>query len=91
MDKLSDNERMHLGSEARNLIENAAFVKAVSELDATYIRAWRNAKTLEAREDAHRYMMLLNQFAADLNKMVLDGALTDKRVIELQGKRRWIG
>lgn len=89
---LTDAQRQHRASEASRLIENVAFVEAVANLDKTYIQAWRNAKTVEAREDAHRYMMLLNRFSADLKAMVFDGAVTDKRVIELEGRKRsWLG
>ena len=89
---LTDTERQHRASEAQRLIDNVAFVEAVANLDKTYIQAWRNAKTVEAREDAHRYMMLLNRFSADLKAMVFDGAVTDKRIVELEGRKRsWLG
>ena len=92
MEKLTDSQRLHRASEAKRLIESEAFVEAISGLDKTYIQAWRNAKTVEVREDAHRYMMLLNKFSADLKAMVFDGAVTDKRVIELEGRKKpWLG
>jgi hypothetical protein len=92
MDKLTDNERIHRASEAKRLIENAAFVEAVTELDKVYVQAWRNGTTPDAREDAHRYMMLLNKFAGDLRSMIMDGAVTDKRIVDLEGRKKgWLG
>ena len=91
MDKLTDNERIHRASEAKRMIENVAFVEAVSELDKLYVQAWRNSKSVEAREDAHRYMMLLHKFSADLRSMIMDGAVTDKRIVELEGRKKgWL-
>jgi predicted ATPase len=88
MNEMTDSERIHRASEAKRMIENVAFVEAVSNLDKLYVQAWRNAQTVEAREDAHRYMMLLNQFSADIRSMIMDGAVTDKRIFELEGRKK---
>lgn len=85
---MTNEERIHRASLASAVLENEAFVAALESLAETYIAAWKSGKTVEAREDAHRYYQLCEKFASDLKSMILDGVITSKRVHELEGKRR---
>jgi hypothetical protein len=86
---LTDDERMHRASRAQEVLGNEAFAAALDALAGTYIEAWRKARTVEAREDAHRYVMLCERLETDLQAMILDGQLTAKRVKELEGRKPW--
>lgn len=89
---LTDTQRIHRASRAKEIIENEAFIEAVSNVDALYVAAWRNAKTPEVREDLHRKIIALNDMCKDLKAMLFDGAVTDKRIVELEGRKRsWLG
>ena len=84
---MNDHERVARADRVRELIENEDFKTAVSNVDAAYISAWRNAKTPEAREDIHRRMILLNEVCQDLRAMVTEGAFAAHHVKELEGQK----
>jgi hypothetical protein len=42
---MTEEERAHRAGRVKELTENEHFVEAVSNVDAAYIKAWRNAKT----------------------------------------------
>lgn len=80
---------MHLADRAGEVLNNQAFVAVMDALEGAYIAAWRKAQTVEAREDAHRYVMLCGRIQADLRALLLDGQLTQKRIKELDGRKPW--
>lgn len=84
---MTDDERMHRADEARAVLENKAFKEAVAVLESHYIEAWRQAKTVDVREDAHRYVSICSKIVSDIRAMLLDGELTRKRVKELAGRK----
>jgi hypothetical protein len=75
------------GDRARLLLEDELMAEAFSALDAHYVRAWRDARTTEAREDAHRYVTLLEKFKAHLKSLVTTGEMTKRAVKELEGRK----
>jgi hypothetical protein len=85
--ELSEHERAARASRVRELTENEHFVQAVKNVDDAYILAWRNAKTVEAREDIYRRMILLNEVVKDLRSTITDGAFAAERIRELEGQK----
>lgn len=84
---MNEQERAHRAARVKELIENEFFVEAVSNVDAAYIKSWRNAKTPEAREDIYRRMILLNEVCQDLRATISDGAFAQHRIKELEGQK----
>jgi len=86
-EQMTEEQRAHRAARVKELIENEHFKEAVSNVDAAYISAWRNAKTAEAREDIYRRMILLNEVCKDLRTMIMDGAFAENRLKELEGRK----
>jgi hypothetical protein len=84
---VNEQERIARAERVKEVIESEWFIDAIRNMDRHYVSAWRNAKTVEAREDAHRYAMLLDKFAKDLRTVVMDGAFAVERVKELEGQK----
>ncbi len=61
----------------------------IDEMDARYVELWRKASTVEAREDAHRYVSLAAKFKEVFRAIAFDGAIASE-VIKAQEKRKWI-
>ena len=78
------------GERARALLENGLLREALDGLDAHYTQAWRQARTVEAREDCHRYVLLTEKLIADLTSIATTGALERERLAELEGARRFV-
>ena len=77
------------GRRARALLDDPLLEQVLSGLDAQYVKAWRGAKTLEAREGAHRYICLIERLKEDLSSQALTGALSARRRAELEGRERF--
>ena len=75
------------GRAAELLMENDTFREVMNGLDAQYHAAWRLAKTVEAREDCHRYVCLVERFLADIKAIADNGQFAAQRLKELSGKR----
>lgn len=88
---MTNEQRIHRAAEAQRFRDSEIVKDLLNGLDAHYVAAWRNSKTLDAREDAYRYMMILNKFTQDLAVMAGEGEFTKRRISELEGqpKRRW--
>lgn len=76
------------GTQAEVLLENPLFKEILSDLDAEYHRSWRDAKTVEAREDLHRYVKVLERISSDLLVIAQTGKLERARLKELEGGKR---
>lgn len=85
---MNENQRSHRGTEAARILENEIFKEALNALDSAYVKAWRDSKTIEAREDAFRYVQLTAKFKSDLEAVLKDGKVADHRLIELEGQKK---
>ena len=85
---MSDEQKALRGSKAKELLENSVLQETLSSLEDHYIEAWRNSKTLEAREDAFRYVQLTKRFITDLQAISKDGQFSAHRTRELEGRTR---
>lgn len=61
----------------------------LTELDAEYIRHWRTADTTDKREDAHRYVSLIQKFRGALNAVALDGKAASDAIALDERRRGW--
>jgi len=76
------------GRAAEDLLRNELLAEIFDALDEQYVQAWRGAKTVEVREDAHRYVTIIDKVISDLQSVALTGDLDRKRKAELEtGKR----
>jgi hypothetical protein len=80
---------MERGSRARALLDNALLRDAIAGLDRHYVEAWRRAGSVEAREDCHRYLKLVEKLVTDLTSIATTGDLEKKRLKELEGSKSW--
>jgi hypothetical protein len=83
-------DEIQRGLQAQALLENQYLRDALNALDQQYHAAWRNAKTVEAREDCHRYVCLIEKLVADLQSTATTGKLKEARLKELEGAKRSI-
>lgn len=84
---MSREERIARGERAQRILEEQIVVDALDTLERQYIAAWRSAKTVEAREDCHRYIKVLEKFKAHFGQAMGDGAMARRELSEISGKR----
>lgn len=80
---MSPQER---GYQAQAILENTLFKEAVAHLEATYIKAWKDGLTVEAREDAHRYIHVIEKFIEHLKSVSLTGEIKRRELLSLEGR-----
>lgn len=78
-------DKIERGLQAESLLSSELFNELLTELEASYIGTWKIANTVEAREDLHRYMVLIAQFKTDLQSVANTGRLTAVRRATLEG------
>lgn len=68
----------HLATEARLLLENPAFVKAVERLTADYITTWKNTPptSSDEREALYYRARALEELQADLRAILSGGKIS---------------
>lgn len=76
-------DKTERGIAAKHLIDNALLREVLNTLDATYHAQWRVAETVEAREDCHRYVRLIENLTADIREIAMTGKLEQQRLDEL--------
>ncbi len=86
MAHLDNNEKIELGHQAQTFLDNPAVASCFDLLERRYIEAWRASNSIEKREDAWRYVRMLEWFKSDLRSIALTGDLTQTRIDELQGR-----
>ena len=84
-------DKIARGIAADHLLKNELLREILNTMDEAYTAAWRAAKTVEAREDCHRYATLLTNFVADIQSVANTGAIEAERQRQLEGKPRDIG
>ncbi len=86
---MRDEEVAAKGRSADHLLENDIFREVMNGLDAQYHAAWRGAKTIEAREDCHRYVCLVEKFVADITAISTNGKFAESRIRDPIGAHRF--
>lgn len=79
-------EKIERGRKAERLLADPLLVDTLDTLERTYVDAWRVARTLDARENAHRFVTLIDAFRKDLASQALTGTLKARRRAELEGR-----
>jgi hypothetical protein len=73
--------------EAQRVLDSELTKEAFDRLEEEYLKAWRNGRTVEQREDAHRYMTLVDKFRRHFRSVVTTGDIEAKDQKELEGRR----
>ena len=82
-------QRLHLGSRAREVLENEAFTEAFSQIETEITEQWKNSpkRDEEGREKLFQYLTMLNKVKATLTSTMETGRLAQ---LELQHKQTLI-
>lgn len=75
------------GHAAQTILDSQIFRDVFAGLERTYMQQWRAARTVEAREDCHRHVVLLEKLKADLVSIATTGELERRRLDELEGRK----
>jgi hypothetical protein len=76
------------GYQAETLLNHPIIKETFDKLDGEYHARWRNASTVEAREDCFRYVKVLERILGDLSTIAQTGHLERARQAELErGKK----
>ena len=82
-------DKVERGQRAEILLKDPLLRDTFAELENEYVKAWKQARTLDAREDAHRLIRLLERIKDHLASMAFTGQLTNKQTADLEGRERF--
>ena len=75
------------GEQAKHLLDHEILTEIFDALRQAYIRQWMAGQTVEAREDVHRFVAILDRVRADLKSISTTGELERKRLAGLSGQK----
>lgn len=81
---MDSQEKLERGFKAQSLLNNEFFQECFDKLEQRYIEAWRASSTVEAREDAHKYVRLIEWLKHDLQSTATTGDIEAARQKALQ-------
>lgn len=84
---MDSQEKLERGFKASTLLNNEFFNECFDRLEQRYIEAWRASLTVEAREDAHRYVTLIGWLKQDLQSIANTGDIEAARLKALEEGR----
>ena len=81
-------DKIQRGHAAQALLDNELLKECFVTLSDNYTQAWFDGRTVDVREDCHRYVQLIAKLKQDLTSIATTGAFERKRLDELEGKRK---
>ncbi len=84
---MTEQDKITWGLQAAALLNNEQFEKCLDRLEEEYTKAWKAGRTIDARENAFRYVSLLSRLKEDLTAVITTGTISQKRVAELRDER----
>lgn len=82
-------DKVERGQRAEILLKDPLLRQTLEGLEEEYIKAWKQARTLDAREDAHRLIHLIERFRDHLASLAFTGTLTSRQNADLEGRERF--
>lgn len=82
-------DKVERGQRAEILLKDPLLRQTLAGLEEEYIKAWKLARTLDAREDAHRLIHLIERFREHLASLAFTGTLTSRQSADLEGRERF--
>jgi hypothetical protein len=79
--------KLERGRAAQQLMDNSLLQECFAALSDQYTASWRAARTVEAREDCHRYMTVIDKLKDDIRSIATTGGLERKRLQALEGNK----
>lgn len=72
-------QRITQGNQAREVVENPAFIRAFDEIEQEHVTAWKNspARDPEGRETLWMTVKLLHKLRSTLEASMLDGRMAN--------------
>lgn len=81
-------DKIERGLAAEHLLKNELLQKILNDLDGMYHAKWRNAVTVDGREDLFRYVKVLEQITKDIRTIAMTGKLEEKRMADWAEQNR---
>ena len=82
-------DKVERGQRAEILLKDPLLRETLTSLEAEYVNTWKQARTLDAREDAHRLIHLIERFRDHLASLAFTGTLTSRQTSDLEGRERF--
>lgn len=76
---MSDREIIELGRQARRLMDEPAFERAVSEVEQDIVAEWKSADMVGGREKAHAKMQVLFDLVEQLAAIYGAGLMEEEK------------
>lgn len=89
---MSVEQDVQRGKDALAVLQNPAYIEAYTTLDAALVKAWRDSRDPQDREDLHRMLGLLSRLQGVMEGAVRNGQITEKEILRKRNfaERVWL-
>jgi hypothetical protein len=78
---MSAEQDVQRGKDALAVLQNPAYIDAYTTLDAALVKAWRDSRDPQDREDLHRMLGLLSRLQGVMEGAVRNGQISEKEIL----------
>lgn len=78
---MSAEQDVQRGKDALAVLQSPAYIDAYTTLDAALVKAWRDSRDPQDREDLHRMLGLLSRLQGVMEGVVRNGQITEKEIL----------
>lgn len=75
------------GAQAEQLLSDDLLNETLDKLEEDYVALWKSSTSIEVREDAHRYVQVIEKFRGHLRSVATTGDLSRQEAKDLTGKK----
>jgi cell fate (sporulation/competence/biofilm development) regulator YlbF (YheA/YmcA/DUF963 family) len=81
---MSHEAEARRGELAKQVLDNPVYAEAYASIEAALVRAWRDARDVKDREQAHQMLTMLDKVKSVMEGVMRSGQVAEK---ELERKR----
>jgi hypothetical protein len=72
------SDKLERATQATHLLDGSLFAESMAKLEASLIQQWRDAKTVQEREECHARILAIDSFKADMRDVITTGEIAAK-------------
>lgn len=72
------SDKQERAVQAAHLLDGSLFAESMGKLEASLIQQWRDAKTVQEREECHARILAIDSFKADMRDVITTGEIAAK-------------
>lgn len=88
---MSDEQDVERGRLAQSVLDNPVYIESYATVEQEIIRAWRDARDKDVREQLHQMLLMLGKARTAVESVMRSGKLAQDAIIQRQNLAQRVG